>query len=136
MKVNVGAVVLEIPVRTQRCSNVYTTSITLRRRRMNVKVLDPLIKNFICLFICLICPKANIHPGKFQPVRYGMIHFLLFSEYIFCSRKEKILKTKRGGGRSPQPLKNLSGIGLRSTYKKLYFFLLSFLQLAFTLFVC
>ena len=32
--------------------------------------------------------KANIHSGKFQEVWYAMVRFLLFSEYISCSRKE------------------------------------------------
>ena len=29
----------------------------------------------------------NIHSGKFQPVRYGMVLFLLFLENNSCSRE-------------------------------------------------
>ena len=39
--------------------------------------------------------KANIHSGKLQPVRYGMVRFLLFSEYISCSREEIFSENKR-----------------------------------------
>ena len=39
--------------------------------------------------------KANIHSGKFQPVRFGLIRFLLFSEYNYRSREHSENKRKR-----------------------------------------
>ena len=41
------------------------------------------------------CFKVNFHSGKFQPVQYGMIRFLLFSEYISCSCEEIFSENKR-----------------------------------------
>ena len=54
--------------------------------------------NFCCISRSsdpIIDVKANINSGKFQPVRYGMVRFLLFPEYISCSCEEIFSENKR-----------------------------------------
>ena len=50
----------------------------------------------IIIFInCEVFKGRNIHSGKFQPVRYGMVRFLLFSEYISSYEQEIYSENKR-----------------------------------------
>ena len=54
---------------------------TIKRSNVHVQCRPMSLKGLI---------KANIHSGKFQPVRYGMVRFLLFSENM----KKYFLRTK------------------------------------------
>ena len=73
-------------LRRYYCAAILCKDLKEKRKKSHIAKL----LSFKCYYV-----KANIHSGKFQPVRYGIVHFLLFSENVSCSREEIYSENKR-----------------------------------------
>ena len=82
----------------------------------NLRKIIIIIQQFVPLFTTLSkqipCFKANIHSGKFQPVRYGMVLVWYYSQNIFLHVNKKYKRrTKKTYHTVPYRLKH-SGVDI------------------------